>query len=411
MIESLMALSAGIMGTLFFVVVFTNLIVVSSWFIKKKNVVFAPELSVVIPVFNEEKNIVACLDSVFGSDYPKNKFEVVVVDDGSTDNTVSLVKKYPSVKLVCSSHSGKPVALNKGIIASKHEFIITLDADTVLDKDCLKLIVAPMFDCDVGAVAGVTKVQNHQALLGMFQSVEYIYNNLVRNAFSKLFDNTVWFHGAIACYRKSALKKINYFKTKTLAEDLDVSMGLSQYGYRTVHADAVAHTQVPVSLVGLLSQRIRWSVGVFQSLQQNKSILPKLSPAWFFVRLNQWWWALFAVVSFPLFALQIAYWFPQSGSIVDVSTYLARWFSLWGPAYVIYKLPLWGVSLYNIFGVLAGVLTTFFLVIAIKTSETPWRLQFFVALFFYFPYTLLLNVSMLVSVFSYKFYKGAFFIR
>lgn len=410
-LESLMTLSAGIMIVLFCVISCTNLVVMSSWFMKKKESSFKPKVSIVIPVFNEEKNIGNCLDSVFASEYPKKLFEVIVVDDGSTDNTLGVVKKFKSVCIIHSSHAGKSVVLNKGIMAAKNEFIVTLDADTVLDQDCLKKIVSPMVDQDVGAVSGITKVQNPHSFLGMFQCVEYFYNNLVRRAFSRVFNHTVWFHGAIACYKKRALAQVNYFKAETLAEDLDVSMEMSRHGYRTVHADAVAHTRVPVSFSGLLSQRIRWSVGVFQSLQKNKSVLPKLSPAWFFVRLNQWWWSLFAIVSFPLFALQIAYWFPQSGSIIDVSAYIARWFSLWGPAYVIYKLPVWGVSAYSIFGVLAGIVTTIFMFIAISTSEKHWRLQHFVALFFYFPYTLLLNVGMIVSVFSYKFYKGAFFIR
>ena len=410
-LESLMVFSAGVMAFLFCFIVMTNLVVVSSLFVRKKSFSFEPKVSVVIPVFNEGKNIVNCLDAVLSSEYPKNKFEVIVVDDGSTDNSVNIVKNYAGVRLVSSSHKGKSVALNNGILAAKYDFVVTLDADTVVEKGCLKTIVGPMADAGVGAVAGLTKVKNDSALLGMFQSVEYFYNNLVRMAFSRVFNHTVWFHGAIACYRKSALKDINFFKAATLAEDLDVSMEMLKFRYRTVHADAVAYTKVPTSVFGLVRQRIRWSVGVFQSLEKNKSIIPKTAPVWIFVRLNQWWWCLFALISFPLFAVQIAYWFPQSGSFVDVSVYFARWFSLWGPAYVVYKLPVWGVSVYSIFGVLAGLLTSIFLIISVCVFEKRARLQHVVALFFYFPYTLLINLGLIASVLSYKFYKGAFFIR
>ncbi len=412
MIEILMTISGYILAVLFVVVFFINFVIFLSWFVKKKHVIFEPCVSVVIPVFNEEKNIDACLASVFASKYPRNKYDVIVVDDGSTDGTVEHFRVWKPVSLVRTAHCGKADALTAGIKAAKHDFIVTVDADSVLDVDCLRSIVLPMSDARVGAIAGMTKVKNKHSLLGMFQNVEYFYNNLIRKAFSLVFNNTVWFHGAIACYRKQALIAVGFFKKDTLAEDLDVSMEMYKEGYLTLHSDACVHTSVPLSVRDFLRQRGRWCAGVFQSLEKNKSILNRhASFSWWFVLLNQCWWAFFAFVSFPLFALQIAYWFPLSGSFVEVLAYLFRWVSLSGPVYVVYKLPVWGVSWYGFFGVLSGLLSVLFMFFALKLFKERLFFRNLFVLFFYFPYTWLLNIGLIAGVFSYKFYKGVFFIR
>lgn len=414
MYELIMLSSGILLGFMFIFLLFTNSIIIFSWFIKKNNIHFEPKVSIVIPAYNEENNIKNCLNSIFNSNYPKEKFEIIVVDDGSTDKTAIAAKTFNQVKIVSGSHKGKSEALNLGFKQASNEFIITIDADTILEKDCIKNIVLPMINKSVGAISGATKVKNKHSVLGAFQNIEYFYNNLVRHSFSVLFGHTIWFHGAICCYRKSALKKAGYLKTDTLAEDLDISIAMYRKGYSTLSINnACAHTIAPQNLHNFMNQRSRWSAGVLQTLNKHKDLLnPKSSPALLFTFVNQMWWSLFAFISFPMFLLQIIYWMPSSSAdFVSFGLYFLRWFSLLGPFYVVYNLPQWGFSIYNFFGVMSGLLTALFIIISLVIFKEKVLFKNAFALFFYFPYTILLNASVILSVFRYKFYKQSFFIR
>lgn len=407
-----MAIASGVFVVLFLFLVCINSIVVAASFVRKKEDTWTPHISIVIPTHNEAKNIAHCLASIISGDYPRNKYELIVVDDGSTDKTSEVVELFQNVRLIKTKHEGKTAALNKGLKAAKEEFIITIDADTILEPDALKKLISPLKASDVGVVVGLTKVKKAKGLLNAFQNVEYLYNNLVRMSFSKLFKNTIWVHGALTCYKKSVLERNTYFKRDTLAEDLDLSLELYHQGYRTVVSDGSAYTNAPKTMKHLLKQRVRWCTGVLQCMKKHHHLFRKnTSPSILFMFLNQWWWSLFAVISFPIVLLQIAYWFPQQGSMIDVLLYFFRWFSLSGPVYVLYHLPNWGFSWYNFFGVMSGIITTIFMIGAIIVFKERVYFKNIVALFFYFPYTILLNTAVVAGLARYKFYKPTFFIR
>ena len=413
MYELLMFVFGIVLCILFVFLSAINLIILFSFFVRPKQVFFKPNVSIVVPVYNEEKNIKSCLESIFASDYQRKKIEVIIVDDGCTDNTVAIAKEFKSVIIIKNHHNGKADALSKGIMQAKNEFIITLDADTIIEKNCIKTIVMHMHEPDVGAVCGFTKVRNKNSFLCWFQNIEYAYNNLVREGFSRLFKYSIWFHGATSCYRASAIKKAGYLKSDTLSEDLDVSFKMCKYGFRTVNAGyAFSKTFVPENLTGFILQRTRWYAGVFQCLKKHKSLFNLKSYfSVLFIFINQFWWLFFAIISFPMFLLQILYWFPQATSFANVALYFFRWFSLAGPVYVVYNLPVWGFSIYNFFGVMSGIITSLFLFISWFVSKDTAFLKVFFAVFFYFPYTILINFCFVISIFRYKFYKESFFIR
>src|SRR3989344_5087806 len=106
---------------------------------------FEPKISVIIPAYNEETRIKNCLDSILTSSYKKDKIEIIVVDDGSTDNTLEVLKNY-GIKVLKQEHLGKSKALNKGILVAKNEFVLVIDADTKIDKDFIKEMVRPFSD-------------------------------------------------------------------------------------------------------------------------------------------------------------------------------------------------------------------------------------------------------------------------
>ncbi len=412
--EFIMALCGVLFMVLFSFLMFVFVVFVVSRFKKKDYSHFEPKVSVIIPAYNEEKNIKQCIESIKDSKYPKEKIEIIVVDDGSTDNTIDAVKGFKDVKILQQNHGGKSEALNLGTSKASYDFILSIDADTIIDKNCIKEIVKPLKDKRVGATTGVSKVRNTKKMIGIFQNIEYHYNNLIRNSFSKMFNNGIWFFGALACYRKSTLKKIGFFKKDTLTEDMDTALEIKKADYTTINVhSAMGYTIAPKNLKELYHQRARWWIGVLQSLVKNKKLFSyKSSPAILFLFINQFWWTFYSFLSLPAILFQVNYWLPyNTGSFMALSGYLFRWFSLLGPIYVIYKIPVWGISYYSFFGVLSGVISTVLIVAAIRMFKDKLHIKNIFAIFFYFPYTIVLNMIILISLLRFSFWENKFFIR
>ena len=401
-----MALSSALFGILFLFLIFIFSVFIASRFFARKYRSFKPKVSIVVPAYNEGKNIKECLDSVYGLDYPKEKIEVMIVDDGSTDNTLKILQKYKKNKklnfnVLRQNHLGKVEALNLGIRKSSSEFVLTVDADTVLDKDCLAELLKPLFDRKIGATTGNNNVKNNKHLICAFQNIEYHFSNLIRNSFSTVFDNGIWFSGSLACYRKSVLEEIGYFKKDTLAEDQDVALELKKSGYKALNVPtAFAYTLVPQKVKELYKQRSRWWIGTLQSIVKNKSLFSrKSSPSIIFLYINQFWWSIYAFLSLPLIIYQVNYWMPyNSHSLYDIVMYLFRWFTLYGTFFVIYMIPKWGMAYYTLFAILSGLISVFMIVCSILMWKDKSKVRNAFAIFFYFPYTLLLNAIVTISM-------------
>jgi cellulose synthase/poly-beta-1,6-N-acetylglucosamine synthase-like glycosyltransferase len=318
------------------------------------------------------------------------------------------------LRILEQNHKGKSEALNLGTKEAKNDFIMTIDADTTIEKDCIKELVRPLEDESIGATTGTCKVMNNKNIWTMFQNIEYHYNNLIRKSFSSVFKHGIWFFGALACYRKDTIQKIGGFKTDTLTEDMDIALELYKAKYKTYHVhDAFCYTVVPESLKQLYDQRARWWMGVLQALTKNKKLFSrKSSPSVLFLYVNQFWWTFYALVSLPVIIYQVNYWLPyNTGSFFALFGYLFRWFTLTGPFYVLYKIPEWGLNLHNFFGVFSGIISTFLIISAIKMFKDKINLKNVAALFFYFPYTIVLNMIITVSLITFGFSKKRYFIR
>tara|TARA_Y100000031_G_scaffold27563_1_gene29786 strand:- start:8746 stop:9945 length:1200 start_codon:yes stop_codon:yes gene_type:complete len=391
-----------------------------SLFKKKKKTDYEPNVSIVVPAYNEQKNIIKCLKSIYGSEYSKDKIEVIVVDDKSKDDTVAYLELFkrkcdPSLIIIKEEHRGKSETLNAGIKAAKYDIIFTVDADTIISKDVLKKLVQPFLDEKVGATNGSCVVRNRNSLLGMFQNIEYHYNNLIKKSFCTLFDNGIWFFGAFACYRKDVLEKIGYFKKHSLTEDANAALEIYSAGYKTMNVhDAYGFVLVPKTIKGFFKQRTRWWIGVLQSLKANKKLLSfKSSPSILFLFFNQYWWSFYSIISLPMIAYHFNYWLPyNTTTFYTFFMYTFRWFTLLGPVHVIYMIPEWGISLYSIFGVLSGLITAFLIIKALYLFKEKIHLKNnIIGIFFYFPYTILLNIVIIISVIRAQFSKKSYFIK
>ncbi len=226
------------------------------------------KISIIIPAYNEEITISSCIKSMLSLNYPC--YEVIVVDDGSSDNTFNEASKYAGkgVKIIRQENTGKPGAINTGIKASSGEIVITVDADSKLDPDALKWINRRFFSNPrLGAVAGNVKIDKPNGLLKNIQALEYTSAiNLGRKSQS-LLHCVMIVPGAIAALKTQVLREVGYFPVDTFAEDFDITMKILQAGYQVEYeSHAIAFTQAPESIEDIIKQRRRWQRGMTQVL-------------------------------------------------------------------------------------------------------------------------------------------------
>ncbi|HST50805.1 MAG TPA: glycosyltransferase [Pyrinomonadaceae bacterium] len=275
---------------------------------------FAPFVSVIVPAFNEERVICKTVESLLASDY--ERFEIVVVDDGSPDGTSDVVRerfaREPRVRLFKKENGGKAGALNYGLALARGEVVVGLDADTVFAPHTLRSLARRFADPKIGAVAGNAKVGNRINLVTRWQALEYITSqNLDRRAFSTLNCITV-VPGAVGAWRRELVERAGGFSSDTLAEDQDLTLRVRRLGYEVGYEeDAVAWTEAPDTMQGLRKQRFRWSFGTLQCMWKHKGALfnPKHGALGFIAMPNVWvFQILFPLIS-PLMDLMFIWTF------------------------------------------------------------------------------------------------------
>ena len=234
---------------------------------------FTPPVMVLIPAFNEAKVIRHTLDGVLHADYPD--VQVLVVDDGSTDGTAAIVQEYaathPQVRVLAKTNGGKWSALNEGFLCADREFIVTIDADTIVPSHTISELIAPLADPAVDAVCGNVQVGNVHNILTAFQNVEYVTTqNYDRRAFDALNCISV-VPGATGAWRRASVLRAGGYSHETLTEDADLTLTLLAGGARIVYAaDARSVTEAPDTPAALFKQRVRWSFGTFQCLWKHR---------------------------------------------------------------------------------------------------------------------------------------------
>ncbi len=229
---------------------------------------FQPKVSVIVPAYNEEKVVNMTIQSLLASDY--ENFDIIVVDDGSSDTTYQRVLdeygSHPRVRAFTKPNGGKSRALNFGIAQTDAEIIFGLDADTIFSSDAISKMVRHFYDPRIGAVAGNAKVGNRLNLLTNWQALEYITSqNLDRRAFDALNCITV-VPGAIGAWRRDLVLQAGGFAHETLAEDADLTLAILRMGYEiSYEPEAIALTEAPDTVRGFLRQRFRWMFGTLQA--------------------------------------------------------------------------------------------------------------------------------------------------
>jgi cellulose synthase/poly-beta-1,6-N-acetylglucosamine synthase-like glycosyltransferase/peptidoglycan/xylan/chitin deacetylase (PgdA/CDA1 family)/spore germination protein YaaH len=238
---------------------------------------FAEPISVVIAAYNEEKLIAETLRTLLATDYT-GEIELVVVDDGSTDQTAAEIERVTQnesrIRLFRQENRGKARALQRGLAAAHNEIVVFLDADTQCQRDTLPRLLEPFADERVGAVSGHAKVGNLRTFIARCQALEYTCGfNLDRRAYNRWQCITV-VPGAISAIRKDAINEAGGLSLETLAEDTDLTLSLHRHRQRMVYVpEAVAWTEAPETVATLARQRSRWAYGTLQCLWKHRDMV------------------------------------------------------------------------------------------------------------------------------------------
>ncbi len=232
-------------------------------------------VSIIIPAYNEGKVIEKTIRSVLELSY--NQKEIIVVDDGSTDDTLKIAKLMETnnpIRVISKrKNGGKWRALNIGIESSKSDIIVCIDADTVLDKNAIQPLVNHFIDSKVGAVAGNIKVGNRDKLLTKLQALEYISELNIQRRSEGFFRKVTVVPGPLGAFRKSIIKEVGFYTGDTFAEDADLTLKILKAGYKIKYEPkSIGYTEAPIFLFDLAKQRYRWYRGLLQVIIKHKGM-------------------------------------------------------------------------------------------------------------------------------------------
>lgn len=238
------------------------------------------KITILTPAHNEEDSITATIEHIMSLDYPKDKLEVIAINDGSTDNTLNILKnlklKYPILKIIDKKNSGKANSLNIGIEQATGELVAVIDSDSFPHPDSLKKLTGFFSNPQMGAVTSFVKVRNKdKGLFPKLQSLEYLFMGWNRKLLD-FVDSVYVTNGPLSMYRKEFMVKIGGFDHNSVTEDIDITWNMLNHGYKTgMCLDAHVTTITPEKLKPWFRQRTRWGLGGLQALQKYKTMFFK----------------------------------------------------------------------------------------------------------------------------------------
>jgi biofilm PGA synthesis N-glycosyltransferase PgaC len=256
-----------------------------------------PAITILVAAYNEAPAIRDTLESLSRQDYP-GRFEVLVLNDGSTDATVALAEQSIGELQIPSNGSlrvidfkqnrGKSAVLNDGLAAASHELILTIDGDCWVKSDGLRKIVERLLSDprDTQAVAGAVMVRNSRHnFLTRAQEWDYFHGIASVKRMQGMYHGTLVAQGAFSLYRRKALEESGGWP-ECVGEDIVLSWALLKKGYRIGYADdALAFTNVPTTLRQFALQRKRWSRGLMEAFKVHWQLMFRRRMSTLFI----WW--------------------------------------------------------------------------------------------------------------------------
>lgn len=372
---------------------------------KAKNKYF---ISVLIPAYNEEKGIKKTIESILNQNYPKNKYEIIVVNDGSTDNTKKICIEFQKkglIKLINKSNGGKASALNIGIQYTKGELIYILDADSFADKNSFSHLIGYFDNKKVAAVTSSMKITEKKRFLQKIQWLEYLFGILMRKVMS-LFNSLYVTPGPGSIYRKSVILEVGGFSTKTLTEDMEIAFNIQDHGYVIESSlNSIVHTTPPKGIIPLIKQRRRWYTGFIEDsvkyrhfyFNKNKGFLGR-----FLLPTN-------VLSTFSLlFLVLYSFYTVAKTSFLNISKVSAINFDI----VPMIRMPdffstLFGINIFTVLGILFFVISLFIIYYSVRVSNEKLDLKnnFLDYIFYLFFYSILMAVFWSDSILYKLFFR------
>jgi biofilm PGA synthesis N-glycosyltransferase PgaC len=282
---------------------FMNAFVICSLLLDKRPEILReqhyPPITILIAAYNEAADIATTLKSIFLEDYP-NTVHVIVINDGSKDETVNIVRSFMSehqnLSLIdLNQNGGKANALNDGLEQCSTDIVITIDADSYLWKDALRNLVGRYLSdpANTKAVAGEILIRNsRENWITKAQEWDYFLGIASVKRIQSLFQGTLVAQGAFSLYDRKTLVELGGWPNK-VGEDIVLTWKILMAGYRVGHAEnACAFTNCPNTFMKFVNQRRRWSRGLIESFKENWSILFKKRQSTMYI----WWNTLFPLI-------------------------------------------------------------------------------------------------------------------
>ncbi|MDO5670134.1 MAG: glycosyltransferase family 2 protein [Corynebacterium sp.] len=235
-----------------------------------------PLLSVIVPGYNEETVLENCVASILASDYPN--FEVILVNDGSTDNTGPLMARLaasdPRILHIDKPNGGKGSALNLGLAAARGEFILCVDSDGIFGPRTMRDLLGGFHHEKVGAVGGDDRPVNlDNPLTCLLALISHVGTGFIRRALALLHCMPV-VSGNVGAFRRSALDVTGPFRTDSLGEDLELTWRMHRAGFDVGFVPrAIVYAESPSTLKGLWRQRVRWARGLIQTTWLHRDMI------------------------------------------------------------------------------------------------------------------------------------------
>ncbi|MGH7141182.1 MAG: glycosyltransferase, partial [Minisyncoccia bacterium] len=251
---------------------------------------YTPLVSVIILAWNEEVGIVQTVRTILQSTY--RNVEVIVVNDGSTDNSDRIMREFVAKHERVSAHAGgqkinlkyfykenggKGRALNYGLAQAQGDIVISIDADCALTPETIGNFVTCFRDPKVMAAVGNVKIGSTRSLIGTVQHLEFLFSFYFKKAESLL--NTIYIiGGAAGAFRREVLERLNGYDSSNITEDIELSVRIQKAGMKIVYAsEAIVYTEGASTITGLMKQRLRWKRGRFQTFRQHRDLFFSLS--------------------------------------------------------------------------------------------------------------------------------------
>ena len=238
---------------------------------------YYPSVCIIVPCWNEEETVVKTIDSLLNMDYPKEKLEVVLIDDGSTDNTWSIIQQFsnnPIIKVFSKENGGKYTALNFGLTKSKSELVGCLDADSFVAPDALKNIVLSFEEnSEIMAVTPSAKIYEPKSLMQIIQSVEYILAIFTRKVLAYI--NAIYITpGPFSIFKREVFQKIGGYREGHKTEDMELAMRMQTNHMKIANAhNAFVYTTGPKTFKKLYTQRVRWAYGFIKNISDYRQVI------------------------------------------------------------------------------------------------------------------------------------------